>query len=262
MGRIKQVFKTDEARIIPFITAGYPELKDTVALVLAAEAGGAALVELGMPFSEPLADGPVIQAASQRAIENGAHVGWILTQVEKIRETSSVPLVLMGYCNPIFKYGWARFIADAVAAGVDGLIIPDLPPEEGAEFFAKARAAGLATILLVAPNSTNERIAELATKAGDLLYAVSILGVTGGASGSELDGSVAKYLKRVEEHSTVPFVVGFGISTGEEARAMGQLADGVVVGSALLRALDRAEDPVVECRNFVSNLYKAMKGSA
>lgn len=260
MSRIGDVFMTPGAKIIPFITAGYPELKDTVPLVLAAEKGGAAIVELGMPFSDPLADGPVIQAASQRAIENGADSGWILEQVEMIRQTSDVPLVLMGYCNPIFKYGWEQFITDAVAAGVDGLIIPDLPPEEGAEFFARARNAGLATILLVAPNTSKARIAHLSGEAGDLLYAVSMLGVTGGA-GSGNNKALVEYLNGVRKYSAVPFVVGFGISTGAQAAAMSQLADGVVIGSALLQALDQAADPVAECRKFVHNIYLAMKGS-
>lgn len=261
MGRISDVFKTPGAKIIPFITAGYPKLADTVPLVLAAEKGGAAIVELGMPFSDPLADGPVIQAASQLAIKNGTDIGWILKQVETIRKTSDVPLVLMGYCNPIFKYGREQFITDAVAAGVDGLIIPDLPPEEGGEFFARARSAGLSTILLVAPNTGNERIAQLADQAGELLYAVSMLGVTGTA-GTTHKQALTDYLQRVREHSTVPFVVGFGIANGEQAKAISMLADGVVVGSALLRVLDKATDPVAECRKFVHDIYITMKGSA
>ncbi|MFC1482058.1 tryptophan synthase subunit alpha [Candidatus Neomarinimicrobiota bacterium] len=258
MSRINDLFARPGPKLIPFITAGYPQLGDTVPLVLAAEEGGAAMVEIGMPFSDPLADGPVIQAASQQAVENGVNIGWILSQVEKIREVSSIPLVLMGYCNPIFKYGREQFITEAVAAGVDGLIVPDLPPEEGAAFFAKARRSGLATIFLVAPNTANDRITHLGERAGDLLYAVSILGVTGSA-GSGNNMALVKYLKRVRKHSTVPFLVGFGISTGVEAQAMSQLANGVVVGSALLRALEQAADPVAECRKFVNDICVTIK---
>ena len=260
MSRISAIFNMPGPKLIPFITAGYPQLNDTVPLVLAADTAGAAMVELGMPFSDPLADGPVIQAASQRAIENGVNIGWILGQVEKIRATSSIPLVLMGYCNPIFKYGRKQFITDAIAAGVDGLIIPDLPPEEGADFFAAARAGGLAIILLVAPNTADERIAQLAEQAGDLLYAVSIMGVTGAVADAGNDKTLADYLSRVRLHSTVPFVVGFGIATGEQARSAAQMADGVVVGSALIKALDQATDPVAECKRFVGNIYNSMKG--
>jgi len=258
MSRISDVFKRPGPKLIPFITAGYPRLNDTVPVVLAAEEAGAAMVEIGLPFSDPLADGPVIQAASQQAIENGVDIGWILSQVEKIRETSSIPIALMGYCNPIFKYGWEQFIAEAVSGGVDGLIIPDLPPEEGANFFARARSAGLTTVLLVAPNTANGRITQLAKLAGELLYAVSILGVTGTA-GSGHNTALVEYLGRVREHSTVPFVVGFGISTGAEARSMSQLADGVVVGSALLKKLEQATDPVAGCRKFVNNICESMK---
>ncbi len=256
MRRIPQVMATPGKKLVPFITAGYPQLESTVPLVLAAERAGAQLVELGMPFSDPLADGPVIQQSSRTALENGVTVPWILETVARIREQSQVPIILMGYINPIRRMGAARFLEEAAGAGVDGLIIPDLPPEEDPVFFKLAREAGISTIFLVAPNTGNQRIVHLGREARDLLYAISIMGVTGTALSARRQ--LTDYLKRVRLNANVPFVVGFGIATAQDVRRVGRLADGVVVGSALLEKLATATDPPTEAYNYLRSLAAAL----
>ena len=256
MRRIPQVMAAPGKKLVPFFTAGYPQLESTVPLVLAAEKAGAQLVELGMPFSDPLADGPVIQQSSQTALENGVTVPWILKTVARIREQSQIPIILMGYINPIRRMGAARFLEEAAGAGVDGLIIPDLPPEEDPDFFEQAREAGLSTIFLVAPNTGSERMVHLGREAGDLLYAVSIMGVTGTALSARQD--LTDYLKRVRLNANVPFVVGFGIATPQDVRRVGSLADGVVVGSALLQRLAQASDPPAEAYTYLHSLAAAL----
>ncbi|UCH62892.1 MAG: tryptophan synthase subunit alpha [Fidelibacterota bacterium] len=256
MRRIARLFHSPGKKLVPFITAGFPHLEDTVALVLAAERAGAHMVEIGIPFSDPLADGPVIQQTSQVALANGVTVPWILEAVTQIREHSQVPIVLMGYINPLLNMGLDTFLKKACEAGVDGLIIPDLLPEEGTLFFKQARSMGLSTIYLVAPNTPDDRIQQLGREAEDLLYAVSILGVTGSAlAGQE---KLDRYLDRVRAVSKVPFVVGFGISTPEDVQRAAVKADGVVVGSALLACLDEAADPVKEAVEYLRTLAAAL----
>ncbi len=259
MRRIARLFREPGKKLVPFITAGFPRLEDTVPLVLAAERAGAHMVELGMPFSDPLADGPVIQQSSQAALANGVTMPWILEAVVQIRERSQIPIVLMGYINPLLNMGLEPFLARAGEAGVDGLIIPDLPPEEGAPFFGQARSMGISTIYLVAPNTDDDRIEQLGREAEDLLYAVSILGVTG----STLTGreQLDQYLDRVRAVSEVPFVVGFGISTPDDVRRAAARADGVVVGSALLTRLQKADDPVTEAAEYLQTLAAVLSTS-
>ena len=167
MNRIKKIFQTRSKKVIPFLTSGYPRKEDTVSMVLAAESGGAAMVELGMPFSDPLADGPIIQASSQRAIQNGVNIPWILETVTKIREQSEIPIALMGYINPILKFGLTEFTKSCSKAGVDGLIIPDLPPEEADDYVKSSKTNGISPILLVAPNTPEKRIHEISKLAED-----------------------------------------------------------------------------------------------
>lgn len=259
MRRIAHLFHSPVKKLVPFITAGFPRLENTVPLMLAAERAGAHMVEIGMPFSDPLADGPVIQQASQMALANGVTIAWILETVAQIRENSQVPIVLMGYINPLLNMGLETFLKKAREVGVDGLIIPDLPPEEGASFFKQARSMGLSTIYLVAPNTPADRIEQLGREAEDLLYAVSILGVTG----STLAGrdNLDQYLGRVRAVSEVPFVVGFGISTPDDIRRAAAKADGVVVGSALLARLQEAADPVNEAAEYLQTLAAALSES-
>jgi tryptophan synthase alpha chain len=258
MRRIRQLFQTPGKKLVPFITSGFPELDSTIPLVLAAERAGAHMIELGMPFSDPLADGPVIQRSSQIALNNGVTLDWILKTTQMIRSQTQIPIALMGYINPILKMGVATFLNRAGKAGVDGLIIPDLPPKEGTQLFTLARSQGISTIYLVAPNTPTERIRQLGIEAQDLLYAVSLLGVTGStmAARENLD----RYLQQVRLAASVPFVVGFGISTPDDVASAAEKADGVVVGSALLSLLEKAADPIQEATRYLSELAGALPG--
>ena len=217
------------------------------------------MVEIGMPFSDPLADGPVIQKASQVAIKNGVTVQRILWMVESIRSRSEIPIVLMGYINPLFRYGIDRFLQDAGSAGVNGLIIPDVPPEEGEDLFGKIRTAEMSPILLVAPNTADTRIAKLGSVAEDLLYAVSILGVTG--SGLKNRENLRTYFQRIRKNTSTPFVVGFGISTPEDVRSIREIPDGVVVGSALLQKIEESDNPVRATEDFLGSLRETLDES-
>lgn len=256
MRSIAQLFQRDGKKLVPFITAGFPEFDGTPELVHAAEQGGADMVEIGMPFSDPLADGPVIQHASQKALENGVTIRKILTQVEVIREKTTIPVVLMGYINPIVKYGIHQFLQDARSAGVSGLILPDLPPEEGEKIYSEIKTQGMSSILLVAPNTASDRMTRIGAMAEDLLYAVSILGVTG--SGITQKEKLKNYLRRIRQATDVPFVVGFGISTTEDVRSIAPMADGIVVGSALIRKIESSRHPARATEQFMSTLKKAL----
>jgi len=253
---IAELFQSENKKLIPFITAGYPELDITPDLVLATERAGADMVEIGIPFSDPLADGPVIQEASQVSIKNGVTIKRILGMVEEIRKQSEIPVVLMGYINPIFKYGTDQFMRDAASAGVNGLIIPDVPLEEGDELFSQVKSANLSPILLVAPNTSDKRISQLGSTAEDLLYAVSILGVTG--SGLKNRDNLHSYFKRIQKNTSTPFVVGFGISTPDDIRSLGNIPDGVVVGTALLKKIAESDEPIRATEEFLGSLKKAL----
>jgi tryptophan synthase alpha chain len=231
-----------KALVIPYLTAGYPDPGETVDLLLALEQGGADAIELGLPFSDPLADGPVIQATSQRALDAGIDHAQILAIAEAFRKQSQVPLVVMGYLNPILAYGAERFFVDAVAAGVDGIIVPDLPPEEASPFHEPAVAAGLSWIFLAAPTSSDERLSRIDALSVDMSYCVAVTGVTGARQ--ELAPDLTEYLDRARRKMEKPFVVGFGISSRTQIERVVPPAAGVVVGSALLRALaDETDAP-------------------
>lgn len=241
--------------VIPYLTAGYPSPDETVELLVALEEGGADAIELGLPFSDPLADGPVIQATSQRALEAGIDHARILDLSAAFRRRSEVPLILMGYLNPILAYGAARFFRDAVAAGVDGLIVPDLPPEEADPFHGPAVEAGISWIFLAAPTSSDARLARVDELSGAMSYCVSVTGVTGDREA--LDADLEAYLDRARRAMSKPFVVGFGISRREQVERVVPPAAGVVVGSALLRALgEKADAPGRQrcAREFVGGL--------
>lgn len=252
MNRISDIFKTKSEKVIPFLTAGYPTLNDTVDMVLSAEKAGADMIEIGMPFSDPLADGPIIQKASQIAIENGVNIKWILETVYKIRTYSEIPIVLMGYINPIIKYGLKKFLTECNSSGVDGLIIPDLPPEEAIEFIEKCKINKISPILLVAPNTENKRIKYISNLAGDLIYCVSILGITG--SKSSKNNNLEKYLQRIKIYSECPFVVGFGISTRNDVRSINKISDGAVIGSAIINKFNKNESPQETVFNYIKEL--------
>jgi tryptophan synthase alpha chain len=243
MSRIAETFarlKAEErTALMPYLMVGYPERDAVLELAPALAGAGADLFELGVPFSDPLADGATIQRASERALANGVRLPFCLETVAELRRRQlQVPLVLMGYFNPFLRYGLARFVGDAAAAGVDGLIIPDLPPEEAADCQALCKAAGLDLIFFVAPTTPDERIAEIARAASGFIYCVSLTGVTGARR--ELWAGLPDLLSRVRRHTDLPLVVGFGISTAAHVRQVGQHADGAIVASALINRLDDA----------------------
>jgi tryptophan synthase alpha chain len=226
--------------IIPYLTAGFPEPGETVDLLLALERGGAHAVELGLPFSDPLADGPVIQSVSQRALAAGTTQEKIVELVAAFRARSELPLILMGYLNPMLAYGVDRFFADMARAGADALIVPDLPPEEAEPYHASARERGLGWIFLAAPTSSDERLRQVDALSTHFNYCVSVTGVTG--SRRDLPEGLDAYLQRARAVMAKPFVVGFGISRADQVAAVSPPAAGVVVGSALLKALAEEAD--------------------
>ncbi|MBC8345534.1 MAG: tryptophan synthase subunit alpha [Candidatus Marinimicrobia bacterium] len=252
MNRIQKLFCEPKEKLIPFITAGYPTLDSTVDLVCGMAEAGANMIEIGIPFSDPQADGPVIQASSQQALDNGMTLNKIFEQVTQIRERTDVPLALMGYYNPILKMGHETFLNNCISSGVDGLILPDLPLEEAEPFCALAKSKDISPILLVAPNTPDERIKKISELAGDLIYAVSILGITGNDLASK--DALAKYLNRVRENSVTPFVVGFGISSREDVIWFNEYSDGAVVGSAIIKNMDEGPNPVETTKQLIEVL--------
>ena len=254
MNRIQKIFQNRTEKIIPFLTAGYPAKGDALNMVLAAEKSGAAMVELGMPFSDPLADGPVIQESSRKAIENGVTINWILEMVSDIRKQSEIPIALMGYINPILKCGLTKSMESCSDAGVDGLIIPDLPPEEADDYVKSSKKNGISPILLVAPNTPEKRIQEISKLAEDLIYCVSILGITGGRG--SIGDQLKSYLNRVKENSDCPFIVGFGIKEREDVVGINQIAHGAVVGSAIIHEMQNSNNPVEIIKNYIDKLSR------
>jgi tryptophan synthase alpha chain len=242
MQRIEQTFArlraARRAALIPYLTAGDPNLEATEALVPVAEAAGADLLELGVPFSDPLADGATIQRASQRALAQGVTLRKILHLVARLRRSTELPLILMTYYNPVLRAGPAGFAAEAAAAGVDGVIVPDLPPEEAGALREAARAAGVAPIFLAAPTSTDARLRLICGASEGYIYYVSLRGVTGARAA--LPADLASQIARLRARTTKPIAVGFGISTPAQARAVAGVADGVIVGSALVGLIERS----------------------
>jgi tryptophan synthase alpha chain len=241
MSRIQQTLAALGARhkkaLIPFMTAGDPSPAQTVPLMHAMVAGGADIIELGVPFSDPMADGPVIQRASERALAKGVSLRNVLQYVQEFRQTDNkTPVVLMGYANPIEHMGLQAFIAAAKAAGVDGVLVVDYPPEECEDFAAAMTAGGMDTIFLLAPTSTAQRIESVGKIASGYVYYVSLKGVTGSGA-LDLD-AVAAMIPQIKKHVKVPVGVGFGIRDAATAKAIGALADGVVIGSRIIQELE------------------------
>ncbi|MHB1000639.1 MAG: tryptophan synthase subunit alpha [Armatimonadota bacterium] len=236
MTRIDDRFSALKARgegaLVCFVTAGDPDIETTRRIVLEIEKAGADIVEIGIPFSDPIADGPSIQAASMRALEQGINVSAILDLVRAIRRDSQIPIVLMTYFNPVLRYGLHRFAEDASVAGVDGVIITDLTPEESDVWKTAADHYGISTIYLLAPTSTNDRIEKVASLASGFVYCVSRTGVTGAQTDMRLE--VGDLISRIRERTDKPVAVGFGISKPEHVREVCRSADGAVVGSRLV----------------------------
>ncbi len=226
--------------LITYITAGDPDIDASKKLAAVMEQNGADIIELGVPFSDPLADGATIQRASQRALQRGVDLRTILQTAAEIRKASLLPLVLMSYYNPVFRYGLRRFVEDAAGAGVDGLIVPDLPPEEAGELVEIAGPRDFDLIFLVAPTSPVQRIQLVDQCASGFIYCVSVTGVTGARR--EIQRGLSDFLKSVRLYTDKPLAVGFGISTPEQAREASQLSDGVIVGSAIVDIIERSKD--------------------
>ena len=268
MRRIEECFaalrRRGEAALVPFFMAGDPDLEVTRALLRAAAEAGADLIELGVPFSDPTADGPIVQRAGVRALGNHTSLRQILGLVAELRESGfETPIILFGYYNPVFHYGPARLAEDAARAGVDGLLIVDLPPEEADELWRPARAAGLDVIFLLAPTSDAERVRVVLRKASGFVYFVSMTGITGTKAIDAAD--VRRIVEDLRHSCRLPLGVGFGITTPAEAAAVAAYADGVVVGSAIVRmieALATSPNLVSEVGAFIRALKEATRQRA
>lgn len=242
MGRIAERFealkKKDERALITFLTAGDPDLDTTEAIVLCMVEAGVDLIELGVPFSDPIAEGPTIQRASERALASGTSLRRILGMVGRLRDRVEIPLLLMGYANPIHAMGPVGFAEAAAQVGVDGIIVPDLPPEEGEIYYRECRERGIDPVLLAAPTTSPERMALLVERTRGFLYYVSLQGVTGARD--RLAAGIQERVELARGFGDVPICVGFGIATPAQADAVGRFADGVVVGSAFVDVIERA----------------------
>ena len=259
MGRIEHVFTTlkreGKKGIIPFITAGDPDLASTEELLITLSEAGATLIELGVPFSDPMADGPVIQRASERALKHNFGLQRLVDTVARARKRIDVPIILFSYYNPLLQFGLKRLAQAAKEAGLDGFLVTDLTPEEGGEFQAELRACELDMIFLVAPTSTDERLARVAEHASGFIYAVSRAGVTGARE--NVSAEAEKLVTRMRHFSTLPIAVGFGISTAAQVADVHRYADAVVVGSALVAEMERLSDSPDLARhmgNFLTGL--------
>ncbi len=256
MNRIDAVFqKPGHKALIPYITTGYPSLAATLSAAALLEANGADILELGIPFSDPLADGATIQASSYQALQKGVNTQTCLEAAKQIRRTSQIPLVFMTYFNPVFNYGLSQFCRACVEAGVDGLTIPDLPPEEGSALECAMVEEGLDLIYLLSPASTEARIRIVAEKSRGYIYLVSVTGVTGARTA--VPPGLSEFVCRVRRIAKQPLCVGFGVSNPEQARQISALADGVIVGSRLIQLM--TEDPTLNgLQIFTRELRLAM----
>lgn len=262
MSRLETVFETsaDKKVMALYITAGYPEKESTVDLILDFEKAGADIIELGMPFSDPLADGPTIQFASNEAIKNGVDLDAIFEMVKRVRLKSQIPIILMGYINPILHYGLEEFCSNAAASGVDGFIIPDVPLEESEDLKNHCDNLNLDLIFLVAPNSTDERMRKVDSASSGFVYCVSVTGVTGARSGEEVAKSVERFKARVKQNVTKnPIMIGFGIKSNEDARNIASDVNGFIVGSALIDTI-RTNYPNSDWKEKTLKFVSDLKG--
>ncbi len=264
MGRISEKFEAlsakNEKALVVYLTAGDPSMQITKELILGMEKAGVDILEIGVPFSDPTADGPVIQAASQRALKTGTTLQGVLKMVADIRSASEIPVLLFGYFNPIFAYGVEKFTKAAQDAGVDGVLVVDLPPEEAGELRRHSDVAGLDFISLVAPTTGKERLKTILQTATGFLYYISITGVTGTAAPKIED--IAREVAKIRKLTKMPIAVGFGISNARQAREIGQLADGIVIGSAVVTLIDENRnnpDLVKIVSNYVKEIKQALR---
>ncbi len=258
MSRLASRFSALQAKhtkaLVTFITAGDPDLSTTEEIIYLLEDSGADVIELGVPFSDPMADGPTIQLSSERALASGTTLHGVLGLVKKVRTRSQIPVILMGYLNPVHAYGYDNFCRDAVEAGVDGVLLVDMPPEESQELTVPARRYGLDVIFLLTPTSDAARISAVNKLGSGFVYYVTVTGVTGART--SVSGTLAQELAQVKQTISLPVMAGFGISTPAQAAEVGQLADGVVVGSAIVKQFEqyRGEELKQQLRRYVSDL--------
>ncbi len=254
MSRLKELFASKKNRVLNvYCTAGFPELTSTIKIMQALEANGANIIELGMPYSDPLADGPVIQASGNIALANGMTIKVLFDQLKDLRKTVIVPVILMGYMNPVLQYGFEKFCVEAAAVGVDGLILPDLPEHEfETEFGAIIKKNGLDFIFLVTPETSEERLRKLDSLSTGFLYAVSSSATTG----SDKDfNAVEKYLLRLQEMNLKnPVLVGFGIKDKETFESASKYSNGAIIGTAFIKALENSEDIALSVKQFLSGI--------
>jgi len=267
MGRIEEKFaalkKEGRKAFIAYITAGDPDLRTTALLIPALEKAGVDIIEIGVPFSDPVADGPVIQAASERALKSGVTLEKVFKMIAAVRKKSRLPIVLFGYYNPVLHYGNAAFACSAAASGVDGILVVDLPPEEAEELRRYTDPAGLSFITLAAPTTGRARIRKMVARASGFLYYISVTGVTGTTQPVLAD--IRSDLEKLKSVAALPIAVGFGISTPEQAASVAALADGVVVGSALVRligAKGNSAGLIPAAVSFVEKMRQAIDAAA
>ncbi|MCC7119586.1 MAG: tryptophan synthase subunit alpha [Anaerolineales bacterium] len=277
MNRIENAFK-NKPIFMPYFPLGYPNLETSIDVIEALAKNGADLIEVGLSFSDPLADGPVIQQATQVALENGITIKKCLGAVKELRKRDvTIPLILMGYYNPMLAYGLEKFVRDAKDAGADGFIIPDLPAEESAEFenilnagrvdgdalspsYRKVPEGGdLPLIRMLAPTSSAERMEKVARNAKGFIYLVSVTGITG--ERKAIAEGLSDLIAKVRKHTDIPVCVGFGIGTPEQAKEVGAMADGVIVGTACVRTIGSSKNPVEVAKEFAAEFNSALRGS-
>ncbi len=262
MNRIENAFQ-NKPIFMPYFPLGYPDIETSIDVIEALAKNGADLIEVGLSFSDPLADGPVIQHATQIALERGITVKKSIEAIRELRQRGvDIPLILMGYYNPMLAYGLERFVKDACDAGADGFIIPDLPMEEADEFTSVVgadRDPPLPLIPMLAPTSSSERMEMIARSAKGFIYLVSVTGITG--ERKSLAEGLGELIARVREHTSAPVCVGFGIGTPEQAKAVGAMADGVIVGTACVRTIGSSETPVETARKFAAEFRTALNES-
>lgn len=244
--------------LVTFITAGDPDLQKTEEMIYLLEDAGADIIELGVPFSDPMADGPTIQLSSERALASGTTLRAVLDVVSKVRARSQIPIILMGYLNPVHSYGYDIFCLDAAKAGVDGILIVDMPPEESSELLTPARHHGIDVIFLLTPTSDAARITSVNKLGSGFVYYVTVTGVTGARI--SVSSTLAQELLQVKQSITLPVMAGFGISTPEQAAEVGLLADGVVVGSAIVKLFEQlsGDQLKTQLHNYVRNLKSVL----
>lgn len=253
---IKDTFHKDRPALMPYFTVGYPDFETSLSVIQACIEADADMIELGIPFSDPLADGPTIQHSTQIALKNGMTVERCLDAVACLRQQYTIPILLMGYINPILSYGVEAFIDAASEAGANGFIIPDLPPEEAGSFEEYCKGKGMILPYLLAPNSTPDRIKLVARRSTGFIYLVSVTGTTGARDSMPIN--LKSFVAKVRGETELPLAVGFGISKPEHAKTVGAIADGVIIGSALIEVVGQANDPPAAAFNFIREMRSAL----